>query len=56
MSVLTLPVCFSCFTIAEREREECGKRERWGWGEVGESERGEAGVVSVCIYIVGGCV
>ena len=38
MSVLTLPVCFSCFTIAEREREECGKRERWGWGAVGESE------------------
>ena len=37
MSVLTLPVCFSCFTIAEREREEC-ERENMGGGGCAERE------------------
>ena len=47
MWALMLPECFSCLTIAERERErgrECSEWERWGQGEEGGREK-----VCVCL-------
>ena len=69
MWALKLPECFSCLTIAERERgRECSEWERWGQGEEGErekvcvcvSERGRGRekemCVSVCVHGVCVCV